>query len=335
MLEQALLRGATGNRRDLRRRRDRLHESGQRAADPTGADLESTDSPHPARHWFAERARAGRSSSRSWRSVIPPESSWQRRHRSMTRRVLLVLNDVTESRRVEAVRRDFVAAASHELKTPIAAVLASVEALTMALERDPAAAESFASQIESSARQLGRLVSDLLDLSRLEAQRTSQEEVVWTTWSKRSWRACRIGASRRNRVPAKSSVTVNGSRSDLGLAVRNLFDNALRHTPRGGKVRVEVASDGQGVKLEVIDTGEGISSRDLPRVFERFFRVDSARSRATGGTGLGLAIVRHVAESHGGSVEAESELGAGSTFRIRLRCTRPDRPRRRPTSVKP
>ena len=114
-------------------------------------------------------------------------------------------------------------------------------------------------------------------------------------------------------------VGVSGSRSDLGLAVRNLLDNAVRHTPRGGKVRVEVAADGQGVTLDVIDTGEGISSRDLPRVFERFYRVDSARSRATGGTGLGLAIVRHVVESHGGTIGASSVLGEGSTFSIRLR----------------
>lgn len=239
------------------------------------------------------------------------------------RGVLLVLNDVTESRRVESVRRDFVAAASHELKTPIAAVLASVEALQLALERDPAAAESFAFQIETSARQLGRLVADLLDLSRLEAQPASQDEVrvdelVKEELASMSDRARAAGIELASQtVP----VTVSGSRPDLGLALRNLLDNALRHTPRGGKVRVEVAADPSAVTLEVVDTGEGISSRDLPRIFERFYRVDSARSRATGGTGLGLAIVRHVVESHGGTIKVESGLGEGTTFSIRLRAT--------------
>ena len=236
-------------------------------------------------------------------------------------RVLLVLNDVTEIRRVEAVRRDFVAAASHELKTPIAAVLASVEALQLALDRDSAAAESFATQIEASARQLGRLVSDLLDLSRLEAQPTSQDEVRLDELVKEEL-ASMLDRAQAGGIELASQtvpVGVSGSRSDLALALRNLLDNALRYTPRGGKVRVEVAADGEGVTLDVTDTGEGISSRDLPRVFERFYRVDSARSRATGGTGLGLAIVRHVVESHGGTIGAASVLGEGSTFSIRLR----------------
>lgn len=236
-------------------------------------------------------------------------------------RVLLVLNDVTEIRRVEAVRRDFVAAASHELKTPIAAVLASVEALQLALERDSAAAESFATQIETSARQLGRLVSDLLDLSRLEGQPTSQDEVRLDELVKEELASMSDRAQAGGIELASQTVPVgvSGSRSDLGLALRNLLDNAVRHTPRGGKVQVEVAADGQRVTLDVIDTGEGISSRDLPRVFERFYRVDSARARATGGTGLGLAIVRHVVESHGGTIGASSVLGEGSTFSIRLR----------------
>jgi two-component system sensor histidine kinase SenX3 len=113
-------------------------------------------------------------------------------------------------------------------------------------------------------------------------------------------------------------VTVTGNPADLGLAVRNLLENAVRHTPPEGSIRLGVFVDGQEAVVSVADTGEGIPQRDLPRIFERFYRVDAARSRATGGTGLGLAIVRHVAEGHEGSVTVESELGVGSTFRLRL-----------------
>jgi signal transduction histidine kinase len=115
-----------------------------------------------------------------------------------------------------------------------------------------------------------------------------------------------------------SPVRVAGSRRDLAIAVHNLLDNAVRHTPPGGSIDVELASVGGDAVLRVVDTGDGIPTRDLERVFERFYRVDSARARATGGTGLGLAIVKHVVESHGGSVGVESELGLGSSFTVRL-----------------
>jgi signal transduction histidine kinase len=115
-----------------------------------------------------------------------------------------------------------------------------------------------------------------------------------------------------------------GSRPDLALAVRNLLDNAIRHTSRGGSISVRVSAHNGRCHIIVADTGEGIPSRELPRIFERFYRVDSARSRATGGTGLGLAIVKHVAEGHRGEVSVESELGAGSRFRIDLPAYVPD-----------
>ncbi|MGI8517415.1 MAG: sensor histidine kinase [Acidimicrobiia bacterium] len=234
--------------------------------------------------------------------------------------VVLILNDVTESRRIEAVRRDFVAAASHELKTPVSSILASAEALQLALARDPVAAEQFADQVEVSARQLGNLVGDLLDLSRLESKPSYDEELALDELVEIEVRlfverAERAGISLRTEtVP----VTVRGSRSDLGLALRNLLDTALRHTSTGGEATVAVTQIANAVSLEVIDTGEGIASRELPRIFERFYRVDSARSRATGGTGLGLAIVRHVVEAHGGTIEVTSTLGEGTTFSIRL-----------------
>jgi two-component system sensor histidine kinase SenX3 len=235
-------------------------------------------------------------------------------------RVLLAVTDLTEPRRIEAARRDFVAAASHELKTPVAAILASSEALQLALTRDPGSAARFADQIGKSASQMARLVSDLLDLSRLEAdagapERVRLEEVIAEEIGRVRSRAEAIGIQMSaNLMP----MPMSGTPADLALAVRNLLDNALRHTPKGGTIEVRMSTLGGEAVVEVADNGEGIPQRELPRIFERFYRVDAARARATGGTGLGLAIVKHVAERHGGSVSVQSELGAGSRFRLRL-----------------
>lgn len=234
-------------------------------------------------------------------------------------RVLVVLVDVTELRRVEAVRRDFAVAASHELKTPVAAILASAEALQMALDRDPEIARRFASQVESSARRLGDLVADLLDLSRVEAALMPADEVdmVELVRSETASLEAQAKAAAVSLMVEVEPGRVIGSRADLGLALRNLLDNAFRHAP-GGEVRLVGRSVGDSYRLEVSDTGEGIPSRDLPRIFERFYRVDGARARATGGTGLGLALVRHIVEGHGGTVEARSALGEGATFVVEL-----------------
>ncbi|MGH2545768.1 MAG: ATP-binding protein [Actinomycetota bacterium] len=234
--------------------------------------------------------------------------------------VLVVLRDVTASRRVEAMRRDFVADASHELKTPAAAIQAAAETVERAVGEDPESAARFATQLRRDATRLSRIVSDLLDLSRLEAERPDLDPV----------RLDRVVADEADRLtsavadsgvriePAVEPVTVRGARGDLALLVRNLLDNAVRYSPEGGRVDVRlVERDGRAV-LEVEDTGIGIPTRDLPRIFERFYRVDRARSRETGGTGLGLSIARHIAERHGGRIEAESELGRGSTFRVTL-----------------
>lgn len=236
------------------------------------------------------------------------------------RRVLLAITDVTETSRVDAMRRDFVSSASHELKTPVAAILASAEALQMALDRDPASARRFGEQIERLARQLAKLVSDLLDLSRLEASTPDHELVRLDQVAEEEVNRLRGAAESAGLklTSSSSALSVSGSRRDLGLAIRNLLDNAIRHTPDGGAVDVRLRRDNGDAVVEVIDSGEGIPKRELPRIFERFYRVDTARARATGGTGLGLAIVRHVVEGHGGSVQVESELGQGSTFRLRL-----------------
>jgi two-component system sensor histidine kinase SenX3 len=233
--------------------------------------------------------------------------------------VLLVLQDVTDALRVAAMRRDFVADASHELKTPIAAIQAGSETILRALDEDPEAVRRFAEQVRSSAVRLGRLVGDLLDLSRLETEDPAFEEVrldelVADEVARLSGPG---GKGVVDWVVMVSPVSVLGSRNDLRLAARNLLENAQGYAA-GGQVKVSVERRDDQAVLEVADDGIGIPTRDLPRVFERFYRVDAARSRHTGGTGLGLAIVKHVAGRHGGEVAVESELGRGSTFRFWL-----------------
>ena len=235
--------------------------------------------------------------------------------------VLLVVRDVTASRRLEGVRSDFVANASHELKTPAATIQATAETLRIAAADDPEVVPRFAEQLEREAVRLARIVSDLLDLSRLETGTSAfenvdldrvVEEAADHSAANAGLRGVQLGVE-------TESVSVPGSEQDLSLMVRNLVSNAVNYTPEGGTVVVELAAapDG-GAELLVSDTGVGIPSRDLDRIFERFYRVDRARSRETGGTGLGLSIVRHVAENHGGSVEVTSELGQGSTFTVHL-----------------
>ena len=231
-------------------------------------------------------------------------------------RTLIALQDVTESKRVEAMRRDFVADASHELKTPVAAVLAVAETLGHAIDEDPASARRFAAALVADARRLGDLVSDLLDLARFESSAPSRERASLSGVVRMETDAIRDIAERKGlRVEStiNHDVFVSATSEDLALVARNLLDNAVRYTDRGAvSVRV-FGENGRGV-VEVSDTGVGIPAKDLPRIFERFYRVDKARSRDTGGTGLGLSIVRHVVEGLGGSVTAESELGRGSRF---------------------
>jgi two-component system, OmpR family, sensor histidine kinase SenX3 len=234
---------------------------------------------------------------------------------------LVILSDVTRQRRLEAVRRDFVANASHELKTPAATIQAAAETVRQAAEDDPAAVLHFASQLEREAVRLSRIVADLLDLSRLESG-SALDDLVSVGAAVREEGQRLQEAARRAGVAlelrTEGDQPVRGSQRDLALLVRNLIDNAIRYSHRDGKVSISVDSNDDEVTLHVSDTGIGIPSRDISRIFERFYRVDRARSRETGGTGLGLAIVKHVVENHGGKIEVESELGRGTTFRIRL-----------------
>lgn len=238
-------------------------------------------------------------------------------------RVLLLVVDITERERTDSIRRDFVANASHELKTPVSTIIASSEALQIALERGDVSAAAFADRIESSARQLDRLVGDLLDLSRLEKESPELSPSRLDHLVRDEVERIRPEAVARGIeiVSHTDEVTATINQRDVSIAVRNMLDNAIRYTPEHGSIVVEVNSEDGSALISVSDTGEGVPTRDIERVFERFYRVDSARSRATGGTGLGLSIVKHVAEGHGGTVSLESELGVGSTFTIRLPMT--------------
>jgi signal transduction histidine kinase len=235
--------------------------------------------------------------------------------------VLLVVTDVTEPRRLDAVRRDFVANASHELKTPAASIQAAAETLLHVWRDDPSAVPRFAEQLEREAVRLSRIVADLLDLSRLEAGSELAEQVHMDALVREEggrFAEAALGSGLSIDIEAGPVPVLLGSGRDLSLLVRNLLDNAIRYTKGPGRVVASLTTDNGTVVLRVADTGIGIPSKELPRLFERFYRVDRARSRETGGTGLGLAIVRHVAENHGGSVTVESELGRGSTFEVRL-----------------
>ncbi|HEX9393749.1 MAG TPA: ATP-binding protein [Gemmatimonadales bacterium] len=238
-------------------------------------------------------------------------------------RSLLVLRDVTALRRLETVRRDFVANVSHELKTPLTSIAGYAE--TLATEA-PTGTQmwQFAVTIENNARRMQHLVDGLLDLSRIESgswrpepRAVELELAARDAWAAVAARAAVRGVALNIDIAADApSATVDPDA--LRQILTNLFDNALRHTPAGGRITVRAARTEGTLTLSVSDTGSGIAAEHLPRIFERFYRADPGRARADGGTGLGLAIVKHLAEAHGGRVEAESTLGQGTTIRITL-----------------
>ena len=241
--------------------------------------------------------------------------------RGPTGRIVVTMTDITQRRRLEVLRRDFVVNASHELKTPVAAVRALADTLQTALPDDPEAGQRFAERIGREAERLEALVRDLLDLSRVERGTLDVEPVDLVGMVKEVVGGyADLAEERRVRLDAelRPGIGMRGDRAQLGLLLSNLIDNALRHTPAGGTVRVRLDPVESRAVLQVADTGEGIPASELPRVFERFYRVDKARARRTGGTGLGLAIVRHVAEAHGGTVRVDSELARGTTVTVTL-----------------
>jgi two-component system sensor histidine kinase SenX3 len=231
-----------------------------------------------------------------------------------------VIEDVSERRRLEAVRRDFVANISHELKTPVGALGLLAEALSS--EDDPQVSRRLADRMTDEAFRVARTIDDLLDLSRIEAEPSVEEEVaaVHLVVAEAVERVAPVGRTRHIRldVDVPKRHVVRGDRRQLVSAVANLLENACKYSDAGSTVTVRSRADGSWVELDVADSGVGIPERDLERVFERFYRVDRARSRETGGTGLGLAIVRHVAGNHGGEVRVRSVEGEGSVFTLRL-----------------
>lgn len=236
---------------------------------------------------------------------------------------VVVLHDLTEMRRLEAVRRDFVANVSHELKTPLTSISGYAETLLNA-PADPGTTRRFLETILANARRMQHLVDDQLDLARIESGRwqPAPQSLETAGVIADAWAVCADTARARG-IRFTSEVVPGAERitADAG-AIRqilvNLFDNAVRYTPGGGSVHCGAAPEGEGIRLVIRDTGTGIGSDHLPRIFERFYRVDPSRSREEGGTGLGLAIVRHLVEAHGGTVSAESALGRGTTISLTL-----------------
>jgi two-component system, OmpR family, phosphate regulon sensor histidine kinase PhoR len=237
---------------------------------------------------------------------------------------LLTFHDVTERHRVERIRRDFVANASHELRTPLTSIRGFVEALEDGALDEPATARRFLAKIRTHADRMTALVRDLLDLSRLES---GDQTPAWSEVSPAALAAEVAGTFAeivgRKRLALETTdagaPTVVTDAERLRQICENLVDNAVKYTPEEGSVEIVTRPSGEGgAVIEVRDNGPGIPAEHLPRLFERFYRVDRARSRELGGTGLGLAIVRHLAESIGARVEVESETARGSCFRVTL-----------------
>lgn len=244
---------------------------------------------------------------------------------------VFVLHDLTAVRQLEAMRRDFVANVSHELKTPLTVVRGYAETL-LGEEPAPAMRRSFLMSILANAGRMQRLVDDLLDLSRIEsgAWTPRPEPVALGPLAAQVWTEVARASRAEERaftldIPA-DAADVAADPQALRQVLSNVLENAARYTPAGGSVAVRARRQGGTVTIEVADTGPGIPGQHLPRIFERFYRVDAARSREVGGTGLGLSIVKHLVEAHGGRVAAESRLGVGTTIRVTFPAAAPAGP---------
>ena len=229
-----------------------------------------------------------------------------------------------ELQRVNKIRRDFVANVSHELKTPATSLKLLAESLEETLDHDPVQARLFAAQLKKETERLAHLITDLLDLTRLESQEPTDyptlvdvRSVLMTVLARMRRVAKKDITLQWKRFGKAAQYTVYGDETQLTSMFTNLVDNAVKYTPPGGRVEVVGGSEDSEITIRISDTGIGIPGK-IPRIFERFYRVDKARSKATGGTGLGLSIVRHVAENHGGRVTVQSTPGEGSTFTVYL-----------------
>ena len=237
--------------------------------------------------------------------------------------VLIVLHDVTSTRELDAIRRDFVANVSHELRTPLASIKAMAETIMLRHATSPAAVPGFAESIVREADRMTLLAQDLLDLTKIESQRRDViveplrlRGIVDEVFGRLIGAAEKKSISLENEVKTDEVTEADGG--SLVQVLMNLVDNAIKYTSDGGAVRVRADHSSGHMAIRVSDNGIGIPKEDLPRVFERFYRVDKARSRQSGGTGLGLAIVKHLCEQMGGSVSVKSEIGVGSMFSVLL-----------------
>ncbi len=244
--------------------------------------------------------------------------------------VVAVFHDISERLRTEQMRRDFVANTSHELRTPLAAIKGAAETLLGGALDSPADARNFVEMIERQAKRLERLGEDLLTLAQLENREGAprREPLDLADMLDSVLATVEQLAAQKNQALVRPQtwpeLELLGDRRQLEQALVNLLDNAIKYSDAGGQVSLAAQLRAGLLCLEVADTGPGIPREHLPRIFERFYRVDKNRSRSQGGTGLGLAIVKHIAQSHGGSVEVESVLGQGSRFRLLLPLNPPE-----------
>ncbi len=273
-----------------------------------------------------EQARGGVTGDRDLELFGPPQEVLNVRAQTLSSDgkvdgAVAFVRDITEARRVEAVRRDFVANVSHELKTPIGAL--ALLADTMASGGDEEMLREMAERIAHEAERLGNIVDDLLALSLLDAEESPARYsvAVGSLIAEAIGRIASVAAAAEVSVSkgaVDGELVVDCDPGQIVSALTNLLDNAVKYSDPGDTVEIAASCEQGLITIEVVDHGIGIPSRDRERVFERFYRVDRARSRATGGTGLGLAIVRNVAQVHGGDVMLESREGEGSVFRLRL-----------------
>ncbi len=251
----------------------------------------------------------------------PARQVWLRVAPLTTRLVLVLAEDRTRERRVEAIRRDFVANVSHELKTPVGAMLLLAEGVLDAAE-DHVAVRRFAERMQIEGNRLATLVSSIIELSRVQDDDPASRDAVDVAAlvdrvvEENTVEAGAHGIRLARDVPA--GLSVRGSAGQLALALGNLVSNAVAYSSDGARVLVRAAETNHRVELSVVDHGEGIPPDEVDRIFERFYRLDPARQRSTGGTGLGLSIVKHVVASHGGEVRVRSVPGNGSTFTLVL-----------------
>jgi two-component system phosphate regulon sensor histidine kinase PhoR len=241
-------------------------------------------------------------------------------HEGKAEGTVLVFHDITELRRLERVRKDFVANVSHELRTPVSSIKGYAETLLEGALENKKDAKEFAQIIHSNAERLARLIDDLLSLSRIESAKLSlnlkpqevkhiAERVIFELGEQLKEKSLTVSLDIVDDIPK-----ILADENRIAQVLLNLIDNSIKYTSPGGRILIFASQEGEFVKTDVTDTGIGISEEHIPRLFERFYRVDKARSRELGGTGLGLSIVKHIVQAHGGEVSVQSIEGKGSTF---------------------